>query len=73
MMDYGSRNPTNDIYMRDEYRHPSPPPLAPLSIRGDSYDDIYRANDYGTRSERYDIPRKSSYRSIFFLRLTSNC
>jgi hypothetical protein len=60
MMDYGARNTSNDIYMRNEYRSPTPPSLASLSVRGDSYGDIYRANDYATRSERYDITCKSS-------------
>jgi len=41
--------------MRGEYRPPTPPSLASLSVRTDPYGDIYRANDYGSRSERYDI------------------
>ncbi len=57
-MDYGARNSSNDIYMRGEYRSPTPPSVANLVVRGDPYGDIYRANDYGTRSERYDIPCK---------------
>ncbi len=57
-MDYGARNTSNDIYMRGEYRPPTPPSLAPLSVRGDPYGDIYRANGYGTRSERYDLSCK---------------
>jgi hypothetical protein len=56
LMEYGNRNSNNDIYMHDEYRTPSPLSLAPLSVRGDPYGDIYRANDYGIRPERYDIP-----------------
>ncbi|CAF2655464.1 unnamed protein product [Rotaria sp. Silwood2] len=56
-MDYGSRNTTNDTYMRNEYRSLTPPPLALVSSRSDPYGgEIYRANEYGTRSERYDIP-----------------
>jgi hypothetical protein len=67
LMEYGNRNSNNDIYMRDEYRTPSPLSLAPLSVRSDPYGDIYRANDYGTRPERYDIPRKSSDQRILLL------
>ena len=70
-MDYSSRNTNNDIYMRTEYRPPSPPSLAPLSVRGDPYGDIYRANDYNTRSERYDIPCKSSDQRLFLVLLRS--
>jgi hypothetical protein len=58
LMDYGSRNTNNDLYMRGEYRPPSPPSLAPLSVRGDPYGDVYRTNDYNTGSERYDIACK---------------
>ena len=58
LMDYASRNNNNDIYMRSEYRPPSPSLLASLSVRVDPYADTYRGNDYNTRSERYDIPCK---------------
>jgi hypothetical protein len=71
-MDYPSRNPNNDIYMRDEYRPPSPLSLAPLSIRGDPYGDIYRANDYSTHPERYDTPCKSSDQRILFLTVNTS-
>ena len=57
-MDYTSRNPSNDLYIRNEYRPPSPSSLASLSVRVDPYGDLYRGNDYDTRSERYDIPCK---------------
>jgi hypothetical protein len=56
LIDYGSRNTNDDTYIRSEYRPLTSPTLAPLSIRGETYGDIYRANDYGTRSERYNIP-----------------
>ena len=72
LMDYPSRNPNNDIYMRDEYRPPSPLSLAPLSVRGDPYGDVYRANDYGTHPERYDIPCKSSDQRILFLTVNTS-
>ncbi|CAF3335923.1 unnamed protein product [Rotaria socialis] len=55
-MDYGSRNINNDIYMSNECRSATPPSLAPLSMRDDPYGEMYRANDYPPRSDRYDIP-----------------
>jgi hypothetical protein len=54
-IDYPPRTTNNDLYMRGDYRPLSPPSLASLSVRGDSY----RSNEYGSRSERYDTPRKS--------------
>jgi hypothetical protein len=44
--------------VRGEYRPPVPSSSASLSTRGAPYGDTYRANDYNTRSERYDIPCK---------------
>lgn len=65
MMDYGIRNPNSDIYMRNEYRSPTPPSL----VRDDSYGDIYRVNDYNTRSDRYDITCKLTSCCSYFLLL----
>ncbi|CAF2744239.1 unnamed protein product [Rotaria sp. Silwood2] len=56
--DHVSRNNNNnDLYIRNEYRSPTSPVLAPLSTRStvDSYNDIYRQNDYNNRSQHYDI------------------
>ena len=60
-IDYGPRNTTSDMHMRNEYRPSTLPSLVPLSMRADTYDDIYRANDHDTRSERYDAPCKCYY------------
>lgn len=63
-MDYGTRNTNSDVYMRTECRSVMSPPVTSRSVRGDSYGENYRSNDYPSRSDRYEIPCKLLSRSF---------
>ncbi|CAF3662855.1 unnamed protein product [Rotaria sp. Silwood1] len=66
-------NNNNDLYIRNEYRSPTPPVLAPLSTRStvDSYNDMYRPNDYNNRSQHYDIESNRNGSSRTYHSMTS--